>query len=186
MLDPLLLKVISISFGLMFLMAAVHKLASPARFRTELADYRVMPMAMVPAMSSLLPILEAGLGLGWLLTPSIGALPAATALLLLAYTTGIVVNLLRGRVHISCGCGFGRAGASGDTLSHGIVARNGVLIGAAVLASIPVQPRPLGVLDYFSLVAALLVCLFLFAAGNQLIRNEAAIGSWRRRTASND
>lgn len=186
MLDPLLLRIISIGFGMLLLMAAAHKLVSPAAFRSELADYRVLPARSVPAVSRLLPIVEAVLGLGWLLAPAQAALPGLTVALLAAYTAGIVINLLRGRVHISCGCGFGRAGTRDDTLSPGLVMRNGALIAAAFLATAPTRPRELGVLDYFLLAAALLVCLLLFSAGNQLIRNQAAIGSWRRGRASSD
>jgi hypothetical protein len=177
--DPLLLIVIRVGLGLMFLLAAVHKLGNLARFRAVLADYRVLPPALVPLASRLVPVMETGIGLGWLAAASAPVVPAATVAILLAYTAGIAVNLHRGRVHISCGCGFGNA-AGADTLSIGLVARNGLLVAAASVALLPAQVRSLGVVDYLLAGTALGACLALFAAGNQLIRNQAALGSWRR------
>jgi len=184
MIDPIVNGLISISFGLMFLLAAVHKLSATGEFRAVLADYRVMPTWVVPFVAILLPVCEIVLGLAWLFSSIEVWLP--TAGLLALYTAGITINLLRGRVHISCGCGFGRSTSAGDALSWGLVLRNIVLLGAASLMAMPVAPRTLGVIDYFTLIAGLIAILFLFAGANQLIRNAAAINSWRRPVARHD
>jgi hypothetical protein len=42
------------------------------------------------------------------------------------------------------------------------------------------------VIDYVTLIAGLIAILFLFTAANQLIRNAAAINSWRRPAARHD
>lgn len=184
MIDPIVGGLISISFGLMFLLAAVHKLSATAEFRAVLADYRVMPASVVPVVAILLPICEIVLGLAWLFSSIEVWLP--TAGLLALYTAGISINLLRGRVHISCGCGFGRSTSADDALSWGLVLRNVVLIGAALLMAMPAAPRAVGVIDYVTLIAGLIAILFLFTAANQLIRNAAAINSWRRPVARHD
>lgn len=186
MLDPLVASIISISFGLMFLLASVHKLTGLDRFRAVLADYRIIPGLLVPIAAAALPLLEIALGLGWLFLADLRLVAFATAGLLVIYTAGIVVNLLRGRVHISCGCGFGKAAQGDEALSWGLVARNAGLFIAAAAAMLPETPRPAGILDYATLVAALLAIVMLFAAGNQLIRNAAAINSWRRGAGSRD
>lgn len=180
MLDPLVGKILAIGFGLMLLFASLHKLANTSEFRAILLDYRLLPPAIVPAAAVALPVIEAGIGLSWLFaTPSAG--PAfATAALLLLYSTGLVINLLRGRVHISCGCGFGTGAGAGDTLSWSLVARNAILAGAALVAALPASSRTLGAVDYATLVAALITGALLFSAANQLLRNSAAIRSWRR------
>jgi hypothetical protein len=180
MLDPLIVTIISISFGLMFLLASVHKLTGFSRFRAVLADYRVMPGMLVPVAAAVLPVLEIVLGLGWLFLADVRIVASATAGLLVLYTSAIAFNLLRGRVHISCGCGFGKATRGDDVLSRGLVLRNAGLLIAAVTATLPQTSRSVGALDYLTMVAALLSIVLLFTAGNQLIRNSAAIKAWRR------
>jgi hypothetical protein len=184
MLDPIALTLISISFGLMFLLAAVHKLRALDIFRAVLADYRVMPALIVPVVAVALPLIEIALGLLWLFSNVNPWLP--TTVLFVLYTAGISINLLRGRVHISCGCGFGASTNTDEALSWGLVVRNAILMTAALVASLPVAPRAVGILDYFTLAAALIAVVLLFAAGNQLIRNMAAINTWRRPVAHHD
>ena len=184
MLDPLALTLISISFGLMFLLASAHKLRALDTFRAVLADYRVMPAFIVPVVAVALPLFEAAIGLAWLF--SIISLWLPTTVLLVLYTAGISINLLRGRVHISCGCGFGASTTTDEALSWGLVIRNVILTGAALITSMPVASRSVGILDYATLVLALVVIVLLFTAGNQLIRNMAAINTWRRPVAHHD
>ena len=179
MLDPLPVTIIAISFGLMLLLASVHKLAEISRFQAVLADYRVLPAVVVPAVAVVVPVFEAVLGLAWLFAPTALVPAIATAALLVLYTLGIVTNLLRGRVHISCGCGFGNAVGTGDSLSWGLVLRNVLLVSAAAVAMVPVTARGMGLLDYISMLAALLAIVLLFAAANQLLRNKVAINQWR-------
>lgn len=184
MLDPIVLTLISISFGLMFLLASAHKLRALETFRAVLADYRVMPAFVVPVVAVALPLFEAALGLLWLFSTINLWMP--TVALLVLYTAGISTNLLRGRVHISCGCGFGPSTTTDEALSWGLVIRNVILTGAASIAAIPVTSRSVGFVDYATLVLALVVIVLLFTAGNQLIRNMAAINTWRRPVAHHD
>lgn len=184
MLDPIVGTLISISFGLMLLFAAVHKLSAIGEFRAILADYRVMPASVVPFVAILLPLNEILLGLAWLFTNVDVWLP--TAGLLALYTAGIAINLLRGRVHISCGCGFGRSTSADEALTWGLVLRNLVLIAAALVNAMPGTSRTFGMIDYVTLIAGLIAILLLFTAANQLIRNASAINSWRRPVAQHD
>ena len=64
--------------------------------------------------------------------------------------------------------------------------RNAALLVAALAATMPQSTRAIGVVDYVVLVAALLGVILLFTAGNQLIRNAAAIKSWRAGVARHD
>jgi hypothetical protein len=177
--DPVFVRIVSIGFGLMLLLASIHKFSELDVFRAVLADYRVLPPVLVPFIAVILPGVEAVLGLSWLFSAS-PKLPAlATVVLLCAYSAGIVLNLLRGRVHISCGCGFGKASNSNDSLSWGLVIRNGLLIGAAQVATLPVATRTIGYVDYATVVLALLTIVLLYAAASQLLRNNTAIKLWR-------
>ena len=56
MLDPLLLKLASIGFGLLFLLAAVHKLTEFQKFRATFAAYEILPAAILVPVSFLVPV----------------------------------------------------------------------------------------------------------------------------------
>ena len=47
MLDPLVLKLVAICFGLLFLLAAVHKLTALDSFRVTLTAYQLLPGALI-------------------------------------------------------------------------------------------------------------------------------------------
>ena len=186
MLDPLAASILSIGFGLMFLLASVHKLTDFGRFRAVVAEFRVMPGILAPVAAALLPVLEVVLGLAWLFLADVRAVSLVTLMLLALYTSVIAFNLLRGRVHISCGCGFGKAAGGDEALTWGLVVRNVCLLLAALAATLPVSPRVTGLLDHVILVAALAAVVLLFTAGNQLIRNSAAINTWRQAARRHD
>jgi len=184
--DPVFTRILSVGFGLMLLLASIHKLTGLGLFRSVLADYRILPAALVPVAAVVVPAVEVMIGLGWLFAADATTPAIATVALVGAYTAGITVNLLRGRVHISCGCGFGNAASAGDPLSWGLVLRNAILAAAAGLATLPVAARSLGAADYVTVVMALLTIVLLFAAANQLLRNNAAIRLWRNTGGRDD
>jgi hypothetical protein len=181
MLDPLVLKLVSLGFALLLLLAAVHKLTALQTFRATLAGYEIMPGALVAPASILVPIIEAMLGTAWLLNQQPVFVALATAALLASYLSAIAINLVRGRVHIDCGCSMGSSAGRDQQLSWGLVARNSILIVAALTATVPASERAISVLDYVTLVAGLLAIVLLYGATNQLLSNGAAIGTWRNR-----
>lgn len=179
MIDPLIAKTLATGFGLLFLLAAVHKLTALRDFRATLEAYRLPPAALVTPVAWITASAELLLGVGWLagFRPALTA--AASAALLFVYTLAMAVNIVRGRVHIDCGCSFGRSSAGIQQLSKGLLFRNSVLIAATVVATLPVATRTLGPADYLVLFAALAALTLAYAAGNQLLTNFAAIGAWR-------
>ncbi len=181
MLDPLILKLVSIGFGLLLLLAAVHKLTALPQFRATLTAYEIMPRALIAPASVLVPGIEALLGAAWLLSIQPVAIALASAVLLGSYTSAIALNLVRGRIHIDCGCSMGASAGRDQQLSWGLVARNSILMVAALAATVPATERAIGLVDYVTLVAALLAIVLLYGAANQLLNNGAAIGTWRNR-----
>ena len=178
--DPLIIKAISIGLGLMFLVAAWHKLSDAAQFRITLLEYQVLPESLVTLASRVVPVVEILLGGAWLVGwTGQGMTAAGSALLLGIYALAIGANIARGRVHFDCGCGFGKS-ENEQYLSGRLIVRNLVLIGAALYTLVPADPRQLGFGDYLTLVAALLAGGLLFGAANQLIANRAAIDTWRK------
>lgn len=181
MLDPLVLKLVSIGFGLLLLLAAVHKLTEFRKFRTNFAAYEILPDALVAPVSVLVPAIEGLLGTAWLLGIRPGFVAVASAALLAVYAAAIAINLLRGRVYIDCGCSMGSSAGRDQQLSWGLVARNLILVIAALAATLPATERIMGFVDYVTLVAALAAIVLLYGAANQLLNNRAAIGTWRNR-----
>lgn len=181
MLDPLIIKAISIGLGLMFLLAAYHKLASGAEFRVTLLEYQLLPEWLISPASRIIPMTEILLGCSWLLSSYGQTLTAvASASLLGLYALAIGINLRRGRVYFDCGCSFGGKDDSEQFLSGGLVVRNLILIATVLITLLPTTTRSFGIGDYATLAAVLLAATLLFAAANQLIANRAAINTWRK------
>jgi hypothetical protein len=103
--DPVFANAAAAGLGAVLLLGAIDKLREPAMFRDAVENYRLLPAAAVPALARALPLFEALAGA--LLLPGttrpLGALLALALLLLVS--AAIVINLLRGRDRIDCGCG---------------------------------------------------------------------------------
>ena len=136
----------------------------------------------MPAACSVVA-LEIALTLGWfsvLWTPLLAA-PSAilSAALLTLYGFAVGINLARGRVHISCGCGVPGANNADQPLSSGVLIRNFVLALLALAGVLPILERTLVWHDYVSVVVALLTASILYMATSQLLSNGAAMAAWR-------
>ena len=180
MIDPLVGRAIATAFALLWLLAAWHKVSAGERFVATLGEYRLLPAVLTRPVARLLPLVEAALGLGWLSGLAPGWVASLTAALLGAYAVAIAINLGRGRVHIGCGCGIGTATGDDPSLSWWLVARNLALGAVAMAAALPASRRELELLDWMTLVFALLACVALYSGASQLLRNGAAIASWRK------
>lgn len=116
-----------ITLALLFLTTGWSKTRQMGEHIGIVEDYRIMPKKLAPLFARLETYVEIALAL--LLLAGFWQVQAALAssALLALYTVAIVVNLLRGRTEVSCGCG----GAAGNhLLSWWLVLRNLVLIGA--------------------------------------------------------
>jgi hypothetical protein len=180
MIDPLVGRVIAAAFALLWLLAAWHKVSARDRFLAALGDYRLLPESSWRPLARVIPVFEAALGLAWLTRFAPGVVAILTAALLGVYAAAIAINLWRGRVHIGCGCGFGVASADDPPLSWRLVIRNLLLGAVAIVAVLPPVSRDLGWIDGLTLVFTLLASTLLFAGTTQLMRNGAAIASWRK------
>ena len=58
--------------------------------------------------------------------------------------------------------------------------RNLALGSLAITAVLPASQRELGLLDWVTLVFALLASIALYSGASQLLRNGAAIAAWRK------
>lgn len=181
MLDPLIVRSIAIAFALLFALAALHKLKDREGFQHVLVDYQVVPEGAVPLLAALIPISELLLAAAWLVIDDVSVAALLSGSLLILYTGAVLLNLMRGRIHIGCGCGFPGTVADEQPLSYSVVGRNLALIAVALSAMLPVTERALTVVDHAVLAGLLLTSALLYAGINQLMKNNAAIGSWRNR-----
>ncbi|HWQ37697.1 MAG TPA: MauE/DoxX family redox-associated membrane protein [Burkholderiales bacterium] len=163
--------------ALVFVHAGVSKLLAREEFQGVVANYHLLPAALIAPFAVLLPIAELGAGLGVLAvaTRSSAALLAAGLLLLLAAAMGI--NLARGRREIDCGC---FKSAFKQTISGWLIARNLLLAGVALALLLPPSGRAPGVLDYVTAVAGgVMLFLGYYAAGvltrRPVARDDAAL-----------
>ncbi len=179
MIDPLLAAAIAFGFAILFIAAAWHKLSALGRFAAVLRDYRLLPEVLIRPIALLMPMIELTLALGWISGLSTRVTGIASAVLLATYALAMTVNLVRGRIYIDCGCGFGASAGEEQALSFSLVARNILLIGLALLPLIPTTGRDLNVTDIAVVLASVLTAILLYAGSGQLIRNRAAIITWR-------
>lgn len=122
---------IRIGLSTLFLSAGFSKWNKMFHHQLTVEQYWILPKRLVPFFARAEVWLEILVGIGLLFGITYAAFGAG--ILLLMYSIAITVNLLRGRNHISCGCG----GMAGDhMLSWWLVARNLFLLcGALFVAS---------------------------------------------------
>jgi len=158
--------------AVVFLIAFLHKVGAPASFVTTLKAYRLLPdgLALIAAYALIAAELVAAFAL--LVNSVFGSIAAVS--LLAIYALAILVNLLRGRRDIDCGC-------SGpyvrQTLSGWLIARNIGLIAVALLTMLPAaEPRNLGVLDWFTSLAAAATFGLIYFSANHISSVNARFG----------
>lgn len=173
MIDPLIAWVIAIGFAVLFGASAIHKLTAFAVFRATLGEYRLLPEAWVTAGATATVALEGGSAVAWLLGGWTLA-ACSTIALLSVYMLAIGVNLARGRIYISCGCG----GNADQPISMALVVRNGFLVLAAVVTLLPINERALAWFDYASIGLFAIAGVGLYATFSVLLTNRAVSLAW--------
>ena len=176
-LDPALLGALRVFLALVLLHAAQHKLRDPAGFAAAVADYRILPPRLAVAAWALLSALEFAIGVA-LLVPGTAPLAAGAAgALLLLYSGAILVNLLRGRRGLDCGCaGPARPRAIGE----GLLFRNALLVLASVMCAASGSARPLVALDAVTVVGGAGTLALLYAAADGALAQAPGLAALRR------
>jgi uncharacterized membrane protein YphA (DoxX/SURF4 family) len=118
--------------ALVFIASGGMKLLRPGEFVGVVRDFRVVPDVLAKPVAYFLPYLELCIGLFLLLDVYRNVFLTVAVTLLTAFTFAIALNLLRGRVNISCGC----FGSRKTELTWLLVVRNLSLAGIALIGSI--------------------------------------------------
>lgn len=164
--DPAIHATLRLGLGALLAVAAFHKLSDTQRFRRTVEEYEILPDASVAVVASVLAWIELAIGIGLMVRPESSQPAWAAAVLFASYLAAIVVNLLRGRTHIDCGC---FTASSRAPLGFDLVVRNGMLIACALAATATPGDRPLIWLDGLTIGGAL-ACSALVIAGHEVVR----------------
>jgi putative oxidoreductase len=100
--------VIRFYIGIIFIYASMSKIPFPVEFAGALASYNIVPYWSINFLAIALPWTEVICGLFLVLGLRTRAVSIIIGSLLIVFTAGIIINLIRG-AQISCGC-FGNAG----------------------------------------------------------------------------
>ena len=119
-----------------FLWASITKVPDMAAFAESVANYRIVPPALVPAVAAAVVGVEIAAGVALLLNVWARAAALVLSALLAVFTGGLASALARG-IDLSCGCFGGNAPATWWT-----VLRDVVLLGLAVAVAISSPPSP--------------------------------------------
>jgi hypothetical protein len=182
-LDPAVALVLHAGAALLWLSASFHKLRDRAAFERALGGYALLPRAAVAPLARALPCLELLVGLLCLVPPTGRLALLAGAVLLVLYTSAVVVNLARGRRSVDCGCG-GPGGP--QELSAGLVVRNLAVVGLLMVAALPMSGRVLHWIDAFTVVAGVGWLALVYAGVDVVLATTARDGreggpAWSRR-----
>jgi uncharacterized membrane protein YphA (DoxX/SURF4 family) len=180
LLDPVAASALSAVLSVIFLTGAWQKLRDPALFHANVENYRLLPDVLAWPAAILLPVWELAAGILVLFdaTRTAGAVLAIG--LLSVVTAAVVINLLRGRTEIDCGCGSLGGHVGDQTLNWGLPARNAVLVFASVLILREDAARALVWIDYLSVAGATLGLLGLYVTANQLMANSPRLHALRK------
>jgi hypothetical protein len=152
---PLLGVAASVAVALLFAVAGIDKLRHRDLLPGVIANYRLLPDALVAPAAALLPGVELLVAAGLLLGFAPLA-PMVAIALLLVFAAAMAINIGRGRRHIDCGCGH--AGLH-QQLGWSQVARN-LVLAMALLPALAAGRADLGMADA-ALGAAAGVALYL-------------------------
>ncbi len=180
-LDPVLGHAIAGAVALVLAVGAWAKIADLEAFAFAVERYRLLPSTGARLVGLALPFVEAGAAV-LLVAPATRVPGAMLASALIALVTGaVVVNLLRGRTDIDCGCG---GPGQRQTLSWRLPARNAALLAACALAAAPLAPRALVWLDAFTATFAAAALWFVYAAADELLSDPQRLSPQANRLPS--
>jgi hypothetical protein len=175
--DPAVQAALRLALAALLTAAAVHKLRDRGGFRAAVRGYALVPVWAEAPLAVLLPALELAAA-GALVWPTGARAGAAIAFALVCvYTAAVAVNLARGRRAIACGCG-GPAGSR--ELGADLIARNALLVAAALACAAAPAPRALHPLDAVTIAAGAAGLWLAYAAADTALANTRALAALRR------
>jgi uncharacterized membrane protein YphA (DoxX/SURF4 family) len=97
------LLLLRLLLGLIFIFAAIDKIAVPANFSVSIYNYKLLPDEFINVPAIIIPWIELISGLLLLLGISVKENSVIITFLLIVFTIAIIISLFRG-LNIDCGC----------------------------------------------------------------------------------
>jgi hypothetical protein len=168
--DPVVTHLVAAALAILLLVGAWQKLRDQVAFRTALEAYDIVPATSLSAVFAwALPGGEALAAVALVIDQTRIFGVALGAVLLAVVTAAVVINLLRGRTDLGCGCG----GIEDEQkLSWALVVRNGVLLALLALVGLEPAAREFTALDYVTIAGGACALYGLYAMVNQLLANQ--------------
>lgn len=98
-----LLFIFRIIIAIVFIYAGAEKISDPEAFAVSISNYKLLPTITVNLLAIYLPWLELVSGILLLLGISVKENSAIILSLLIVFTLGVIISLVRG-LNIDCGC----------------------------------------------------------------------------------
>lgn len=96
-------RIAGIALGIVFIAAAISKIADPPGFAHEVSNYALLPPSLVYATALVMPWVEILCGLALVFGTARRGAAVLVVALLLVFLAGLGTNLARGRP-VDCGC----------------------------------------------------------------------------------
>jgi len=172
--DPVVSWVVSAALAAIFLIGAITKIVDFDRFVGTVQNFGVLPRGAGSVASLVVVALEVG-SAAMLLIPQYRIVGGLLGLTLMIVVTGaVLVNLIRGRANIDCGCG----GAKGQRLSMGLLYRNtSMMLGLVGVMILNPSVRQLTAEDAIICTAGIVTMCAIYFAANQVLANSARLRS---------
>jgi uncharacterized membrane protein YphA (DoxX/SURF4 family) len=97
------LLLLRLLLALVFIFAAIEKIAAPGNFSISISNYRLLPAEFINIPALIIPWIELISGLLLLFGISVKENSVIITLLLIVFTVAIIISLFRG-LNIDCGC----------------------------------------------------------------------------------
>lgn len=143
-----------------FLFSAISKMQNYSMHREIVESYQILPKILISITTLFFIIAEVMASILIIFHTAFLNIAIITLITLtLIYSLAILVNLIRGRRDLSCGCG----GVLGDhDLSYKLIVRNGLIVLCLLFASfIPIYNLPFIVYLLANILIISALCLFL-------------------------
>ena len=171
--DPVIDITIRGAFALLFALAAMEKLNDRETFQYQLEEYQLVPTGLIPVAGMAIIFAEVAIAIALLIQDSFYGVMMGSSLLAV-YASAILINLIRGRTWMDCGC----LGSAGEGLSYWLVTRNLVMLATLMILLVPTVERTLVWLDYFSILFTVFGACLAYVVLNTLLAANTRSKTW--------
>ncbi|MGY4728320.1 MauE/DoxX family redox-associated membrane protein [Burkholderia pyrrocinia] len=180
-LDPVLATSAQAGAAVVVLLGAFAKMRRPAAFRHTLAGYRLLPDTLTAPVAFAIPLAEAVCAAALLFPDTRVAGAIGLIALLVVFSAGLAINLLRGHTDIDCGCSGFTAARADAPRGIGWLHVGRVLLLAALAATALVAPRTRAVVwfDYLTLFFSVLLIVCALLTVDVLLANVPRLSHLR-------